>query len=84
MWLADAVGGWEADNPPETYRVVMMGMCENFLTAIGTLLQGVFLCVQSENVKYMMLTFQMQHECMDNFQAEGHILDHYCAFEDTK
>lgn len=48
------------------------------------MVQGVFLCVQSENVKYMTLTFQMfstpmQHKCKDNFQVEGHILGHYCA-----
>lgn len=61
----------------------MMGMCENFLTTICTLVHGVFLHVQSE--KYMTLTFQlvstpMQHEHTDTFQVEGHILDHYCAW----
>lgn len=61
-----------------------MGMWENFLTTVSTLVPGVFLCVQSENVKYMTLTFQlfstpMQHEHMDTFQVEGHILHHYCA-----
>lgn len=37
----------------------MTGMCENFSATISTLVPGVFLCVQGENVKYMTLTFQL-------------------------
>lgn len=85
MWLAHAVGSWEADKSPGDLEIVIMGMCENFLTTICTLVRGGFLCVQSENVKYVTLTFQLfstpaQHEDMDMFQVEGHILDHYCAW----